>query len=275
MKTFVVPCGGVAMLACVLASPVLAGPKTKAAQEAAEYLLSKFGKEAAEQGTEKLATKLESLAVKNGDEVFEAARKVGPTAVKAVEEAGEQGSKVAKLLAREGDRALWVAENPQRVKLLAEYGDEAAEAMIKHKGIAEPLITELREPAAKALAALDPQQARQLAKLAEGGELAKIGRSSELLDTIARFGNRGMDFVWKNKGALAVSAVLAAFLADPEPFIDGSRELAETATTAVVAPVATHVAKDANWTWLGIVALLVLGGYGSVRYYVGRRFTRR
>src|SRR5689334_8767276 len=105
-----------------LAAPVFAGPKTKAAQEAAEYVIGKFGKEAAEQGAETLATKLETLAVKNGDEVIEAARKIGPRAVVAVEEAGEQGSKIASLLAREGDKALWIAENPQRVKLLAEYG---------------------------------------------------------------------------------------------------------------------------------------------------------
>jgi hypothetical protein len=42
--------------------------KTKAAREAAEYLVRKFGKEVAEEGVETLSRKIEILAVKHGDE---------------------------------------------------------------------------------------------------------------------------------------------------------------------------------------------------------------
>ena len=47
-----------------------------------------------------------------------------------------------------------------------------------------------------------------------------------------------MDFLWRHKGALAVGAVLTVFLADPEPFLDGTRDLAEVAVATALPPVA-------------------------------------
>ena len=61
------------------------------------------------------------------------------------------------------------------------------------------------------------------------GSLAASGKAPELLQVIGRYGDRGAEFVWKNKGALAVGAVALAFVTDPEPFIIGTRELAEIA----------------------------------------------
>jgi hypothetical protein len=55
---------------------------------------------------------------------------------------------------------------------------------------------------------------------------------------ITRHGDRAMDFVWLPKGALTVSTVLAAFLADPEPFLAGSRRLVEDAVLTAARPVA-------------------------------------
>jgi len=55
-------CLGAVLIAGGLAAPVVAGAKTKAAKEAAEYVLRKFGKQAAEEGAEKLAVRIEWLA---------------------------------------------------------------------------------------------------------------------------------------------------------------------------------------------------------------------
>lgn len=245
-----------------------AGGKTKAAQELAEYLIEKFGKEAAEEGAGKLSTRLESLAIKHGDEAFLAIRKAGPRGLKAVEEAGEHAPQVVRLLSREGDKALWVVENPRRLKLFAQYGDEAADAMLKHKGLAEPLVETFQEPAARAMKSLDGPHARELAALADSGELARIGRTPELLNTVATYGDRAMDFVWKNKGALAVTAVLAAFLANPQPFVDGTVDLGSIATEKLAQPVATEAARQADWTWLGVTALAIAGGYAFFRAWL-------
>jgi hypothetical protein len=78
-----------------------------------------------------------------------------------------------------------------------------------------------------------------------------------------------MDFVWQHKGALAVSATLAAFLADPEPFLDGSRVLAGRAAEAATRPVTEAVgrrlariapgARAVGVASLGLLAALALG----------------
>ena len=49
---------------------------------------------------------------------------------------------------------------------------------------------------------------------------------------MGRYGDRAMDFVWRHKGTLAVGTVLASFLTDPAPFLDGSRDLAGVAASA-------------------------------------------
>ncbi|MDI6798162.1 MAG: hypothetical protein QMD09_14540, partial [Desulfatibacillaceae bacterium] len=59
-----------------------------------------------------------------------------------------------------------------------------------------------------------------------------------------------MDFIWRNKGALAVAAVLGTFIKDPEVYINGVKSL-------VAEPVAEQVMGGTNWTLIiGIAALI-------------------
>jgi hypothetical protein len=86
---------------------------------------------------------------------------------------------------------------------------------------------------------------------------------------VGRYGDRALDFVWRHKGALAVSAALAAFLADAGPFLDGSRTLAGCAASAAARPVAdalgwrlARIAPDARAVGaasLGLLAAIALG----------------
>lgn len=85
------------------------------------------------------------------------------------------------------------------------------------------------------------------------GELVKIGRNEELLEVIAKYGDRAMAFVWSNKGALATTAGLAAFLANPEAFINGAKDITQIVGESAVKPlaqapgaVAAEVAKGTN-----------------------------
>ena len=73
----------------IMAGVLLAGPaslaradiRSKAAREAAEYVLRKFGVKVAEEGTETLARRITTAAARHGDEVFAAVRRVGPKAL--------------------------------------------------------------------------------------------------------------------------------------------------------------------------------------------------
>jgi len=252
--------------------PASADGKSKAAQEAAEFVLRKFGREAAKDGASALARRIERAAVAHGDDVFKAVRLAGPRSLHLIEEAGAHSKQVARLLAVHGEQgAVYVATRPKALQLVLRHGDEAAAALVKSRGVALPAIESLGKPAVRAFKAIGaPRNARRLAMMAtDGGELARIGRTAEVLAVIEKYGDKAMEFIWNHKGALTVTAALAAFLAEPEPFINGAREITQT----VVKPIAevpviaaregsAEVARKTNWTlvfltMIAAVALLV------------------
>lgn len=261
MKHHVVSfCVAVAVIASTFGGPVQAGVKSEAAREAAEFVARKFAAETAEHGVETIAARLETLAVKHGDEVFAIAKKSGPRAIHAVEQAGDEAGAAIKLLSRHGDDAISIISQPKALQLATKYGDDAAEAMIRHPGVAEPAIEGFGKPAAAALKNLDGQNARRLGMMADEGSLAKIGKQSELLGVVGKQGNRAMDFIWRNKGTLAVSAGLVAFLNDPEPFINGTKDLAKVVGENIGQPLAEQAARHFPWNTFYLITLALIVG---------------
>lgn len=247
-------------------TPASAQGKAAIAREMAEYVMKKFGKEVADEGVETLTRKIENVILKYGEDGVAAVKNVGPRSFRLIEEAGENGLESVKLMAKYGDEAVWVVGKKGRLAIFVKYGDNAAEAMIKHGEIAEPLITKFGDSAALALKGVSSQNARRISMLEDAGELAAIGRTPELLTVVGKYGDAAMDFVWKNKGALTVAAALAAFLSDPEPFINGSRDLAQTVGTSLVPPIAEEVGKRTNWTLIILILIGVAGGIIGLRY---------
>ncbi len=241
------------------------------AKELVESLGIRFSKEVAEEGAEILTRKVETFLVKYGDDGADALRKVGPYAIQLVDDAAADGVQATRWLAKFGDEATSVVRNETRRNLATKLGDEAAEALIKHGEIAEPILELAGKPAANALRAVSEQNARRIGMMAKSGELEKIGRTSELMDTIGKYGDRGMDFVWKNKGALAVSGALVAFLANPEPFIDGTQELANVVAQSAIEPIAKEVGNKTNWTVTIITLALCAVGYLSFKTWIRQR----
>jgi hypothetical protein len=267
------------LLFVVMADRAAANLTSKAVKETAEYLLKNFGRDVGEEGLEKLAARIEKLAARHGDEALEAVRKVGPKALKLADEAGEQGAVAVRVLARYGDEgAQFVVSRPPAMKLVAQYGDDAAEVLVKHKDIAEPVIEKFGASAVRALKNVDANNGRRIARMLDEGDFAKIGGTSELLDVVGKYGDKGMTFVWNHKAALAVSAGLAAFLADPGPFIDGARDLtavvAENTVGALAqapAELAKEAAKTTNWTLVTIVGIGAIVVLSSLRAWLRHR----
>jgi hypothetical protein len=77
--------------------------------------------------------------------------------------------------------------------------------------------------------------------LSDGGVLTATPRSPELLSVIGHYGDAAAEFIWRNKGALTVATVLGSFLADPEAYISGAKNL-------IVDPVLSPIARNTNWT---------------------------
>ena len=81
-----------------------------------------------------------------------------------------------------------------------------------------------------------------------------------------------MDFVWRHKGALAVGTILAAFPADPGPFLAGTRDLGAIAAEAVVRPaaeasgrVAVELVSSSGVRWLLAAGLTLCVLYAAYR----------
>jgi hypothetical protein len=181
----------------VAAVPAQAGGLTTGLREAAEYIGKKLGRDVAEEGAERVATRLTRQAAK--------------------------------------------------------YGDEGAVAIMKHGTVGEQLVGQFGKEGAEALAKVAPQNGRRLAMLAAQGQL-----EPGLMDVIAKHGDQACEFIWRNKGALAVGTTLTAFVANPQAFIDGTQKLSATVADAAVKPFALGVANNTNWTLVGLVLTAVL-----------------
>lgn len=234
----------------------IAAVPTKVVTETVEFLVKRYGDDMLREGTETVAEQVSKVAAKYGDEGLEAVRKVGPRGIKVIQEAGENGLDAVKLINRYGDDAVWVISKPKAMAVFVKYGDDGAKALIKHKGIAEEVIEANGASAVRALNAVGTREARQIAMLQKEGVIKAGEQGDALLDVIIRYGDKAAAFIWRNKGALSVTAVLGTFVANPEPYIDGTVDLVGKPLEAA--------AKNTQWTVLGVVgiaALAVVAGW--------------
>lgn len=225
-----------------------AGPVASAIRESAEFILAKFGKGAAGETVEQVSEAATKVVARYGEDAVPLLRNSGHAGFKALATAGDKAPEVIKLYVRRGDEALWVISEPKRLAIFIRHGDTAADALIKHPGIADSLIERFGGDAATALNAISRQGGQRLGMVAEEGLLNASTRSAELLPVIRKYGDSAMDFIWKNKGALVVASVLGTFLTDPQSYISGAKDL--------VGPIASGI----NWTLIvaGMLAIVFL-----------------
>ena len=273
MRTILVVC-----FLLTVGQPALGGVKGKGITEALEFVGKKFGKEVAEDGAEKLSSKMTQLAAKHGDDVVGAAlKKVGPRAGQVAVDAGEHGGLALKLLAEHGDDALSVVAKKTSLNTVARYGDTAASALIKHGAVGESIVEQFALPGAQALMKVTPQNGRRMAMMAAKGEM-----NPELMAVITKHGDSACEFIWRQKKSLAVAATLTAFVSDPAGFLDGTQKLVGTVADSTVKPlaqipntVAGEIARGTNWTLLAVLGAAVLCGVGWFRYAIAGGIVHR
>ena len=226
----------------------VAGVAGTAVRDTASFILSKFGKGAAGQTVEELTETSARVMAKHGDEALPYLRSTGHAGFTALEEAGGRAPDVIKLFARKGDEAIWIISEPRKLSIFFKHGDSAADALLKHPGIADSLISKFGDPAVGALNKVSRQNGQRLGIAANEGLLTASDRSPELLGVVRQYGDAAMDFIWTNKGPLAVASILSSFLMDPAPYINGIK-------TLVVDPIVSPIVSSINWTFL-VAAIL-------------------
>ncbi len=245
--------------AVLLATGVVrADVASKLFQETAELLIRRGGKELAGESVETLAKKMTALAGRHSDDIVAAAfKRVGPRAARIASEAGEHSGVALKLLAR-GDDAIRIASRPKALQLVARIGDDAIEPLIRHGDIGERLIEKFGSDGAEALGRLSEQNVRRLAMLVqEQGDKVTPG----LVQMFAKDGSADVlaEYVWRHKGALFVGGSLAAFVAQPEPFLNAAENVTTRTLDAAVQPVVTEAARQFPWGLTMVIGLFAGG----------------
>jgi hypothetical protein len=237
------------VLSLVLVPPP---PQSAAVRRLAREVVESFGREAVERAEPRVVRLIETL----GDDAARALRRSGPAGLSILERHGAGGLRV---LLRWGDDGLRVLahEGDAALAALARHGDAAMDLMVRHPGVGRELLERFGGRAAGLRLSTDG--AVDLARLAD--PIRSSGRSGEILSVVERYGDRACRFIWRNKGVIFGAAALAAFLSDPEPYLDGAKEL-------LAVPLA-EAAKRTDWTsvlgGLILVAGVILGVRWSLR----------
>jgi hypothetical protein len=212
-----------------------------------------FGREALEAAEPRIARLIEAY----GDDVARVLRRVGPSGVHALETFGAAGLRI---LARFGDDGLRVLafEGDAAVASLAKYGEEAVELMIRHPGVGRDLLAQFGAQALKPR--LTTESLRTLGRLSE--PIRASGRTADIFGVLEKYGDRACAFLWRNKGTIFLTGVLASFLNDPQPYLDGARQL-------IVQPAsdALHEAVSrTHWTLVVISGMLIASAWLGIRW---------
>jgi len=253
-----------------------AGVTTAMIRETVEAISKKFGREVAEQGVETVTRKVEALAAKYGDNALTATRKLGPQALKYADEAGDLAGDSLRIMSRYGDDAVRIVSKPEVLRMAVKYGDDATESIIKYgPDMMTPILSKYGDDAARAINKLSKPEAIELATKMADPAFAKLAAPEKLLGVVGKYGDSAMVFINKHWKALAVGTACLAFVNDPEPFINGTKELvvggADVIARNVAAPLAQGVAEGTNWTiFLGILAVGILAVI-SFKIYLKQR----
>ena len=229
--------------AFAIPSPAFAG-KGVAIREAVKHVFRRGGAESVEQLTRRAGT----LASRYGNDGLRAFKKVGANSLKLAEDAGHLGDDAIRLMSRHGHAALGVVRHPTQLALVSQYGDDAAIALVKHGQIVGPIIGQFGKQGAKVAAHLTGQNARRLAMMTGDKSM-----NPKLFQAITNHGDAAMNFIFRNKMALATSAGLLAFVSNPEVFLNGSVDLADAVAGHAVAPIANSI----NGTLVAVLCVAV------------------
>jgi hypothetical protein len=247
---------------------VVANPPAIVIREVAEYLMKKSSGLAAK-GAQAVTSQVTDVVTKYGADALPFLRKAGPDGLQILDNAGANAPDVIKLVLKRGDEAVYVISKPRNLAIFVKHGDNAIDALAKHPGLAEDLIERFGSSGATAMTKVSRANAQHLAILAKKDPVMAAGQADQLLKIVGKYGDNAAEFIWKNKVVLASTTVLAAFLADPEPYLNGAKDLASAgvkAATPVVASWGNSIAQSTLTMF--VVSLVVL-------YFVGPRLLKQ
>jgi hypothetical protein len=263
------------------------GVANKAIKETVEFLAKKAGRESSEQFLKVTTAQLDGLVATYGNDVLDVVQKHGFPAFRVLQRAnGDAGPYLVAAIKTYGDDGIRVARSAAGRAVLKEGNEQAIRAVARYTDAAVPFLRKYGDEGAEALAKLSPVSGRRLLQLGNDTVLSNK-QKRDLLPVIKKYGDEAMAFIWRHKKALAVTAVLATFLNDPNAYINGAKTLGRSAIDAAktlgVAAIenagkplnalAEEASKSIKWNlWMGVI---IIGG-GMLFYFKHHlKFSRR
>ena len=220
------------------APPAYADGKATVARELGHLLARKLGAKAVAKGGQALSRRAAVAASHHADDVARAVKRIGPRALTLANEAGEHAPQVMQFVAKHGAAGAAVMTK-QSSKLLASLGDDAGVALLRHNTVVVPMLEKYGATAARALTKVTPQNGRRLIMMAKTFDRGQT--AVKVVEVVAKHGDAVVNWMWANKGALAATAAVTAFLADPESFMNGTKKLTESVSKQIVVPLSSAV----------------------------------
>ncbi len=252
-----------------------AGAALRLKREAAELIIKQSGKRASRELVEQTMRQLDDIARVCGRESIEIINKRGFPAYRLFRDAGEEaGPHLVRAVKLYGDDALRIGQTAAGRTMLKNGSPTAIRAIARHSDAVIPLVQRYGDDGARVLTKLSPHNGRRLVQLADSQTIPAKG-ISDLMGVVDQHGNRAMNFIWRNKGALAVTALLATFVRNPEPYLDGTKTLAVEMGKemgGIFHTMAATAAGSVRWNfWVG----LILAFIGLKTLIRGRRWCFR
>ena len=183
---------------------------------------------------------LEEAGEEASRQFLEIVARRGDQAVDVLWQAHRRGIPALQMVGRYGEDAVEMLTNPRAARLIQKHGADVAGALIRHGDRALDLIETYGDDAARLLRQLDAEEASRLYALLKGSSKLPLDRQQTQLlwKRLRQYGKPLLEFMWQHRKELAVAGVLAAFLANPEPFVTGARDLAEVIAENTLKPLA-------------------------------------
>lgn len=202
-----------------------------------------------------------AIARRYGDDGLVAVSRHGRPAMRVLlNSSDEAAAPVLRMIQRHGDDAVRMGQSPQGLRILATENDTMFRVMHQTRGQAYPLLDRYGPRGADVLSRLSASESRQLIQLQRGRHFSD-SQFRQILDVVGEYGDRALRFIWEHKGTLALASVFVAFVADPQPFIDGTKDL-----TGLVMQTAAEQAGETvrsvfamiRWNvWIGVLLAVV------------------
>jgi hypothetical protein len=193
------------------AIPGLGSATRKGVKEVVEYTAKKFGINLADESGKHFARDAAEFITRYGDDGIRALKVAGPEIIDLSRRYGKETVKLC--AAHSMDAAGYLAKNmDQALPMWRHFGQEGTELMVKHPGLAKPLLDEFGKKGLQIGRSLSTRNLNRFLVLASktAGKKEKGG----LLDKVLKEGDKVIEFLWGHKWKLAAGATLYTLLKD-------------------------------------------------------------